>query len=81
MTDTENADRMTRLMAIGDKLAERLDQAADGMDGDIDPLALQRLSAALKTLRDVAETEANRDAEAGAGLTVTFEGMAGEAAE
>ena len=76
---SQEADRILRLMAIGDKLADRLETAADGADAETDPLALQRLAAALKTLLDLAET--GKEPAGDPGLTVTFEGGAGEAAE
>ena len=66
--------RGERLLAAGDKLLCRVEQAAEkAEEGEVmDPLDIQRLAAALKTLRDVAET--GKGDGTPTGVTVIFEG-------
>ena len=78
--DREADGRNGRLLAVGDKLLTRLDQAAEAGDA-MEPLALQRLAAALKTLQVVADAGKDPAAVDAGGLSVTFEGDAKEAAE
>ena len=51
-------ERIAALLAIGDKLTRRVEQAVDeldAVDGLVDRRGIQQLSSALKSLRDLAQ--------------------------
>lgn len=79
-TANQEADRITRLLAVSDKLLRRVEQAADAMEDDIDAQDIQRLTTAIKNLRDVAQTGKGDDPKAGS-LSVNFEGRMKEGVE
>lgn len=77
-TVTQEANRIVSLLAIGEKLAHRVDQAAEK---DIDSRDLQRLTVALRNLYAVMQPPKDGTEAVSGGLSVNFEGAMKEAAE